>query len=56
MAFSPLSFCRCGAALGGFLPLLIRHAELVSASITPNKPLPCAEKWTLKQVQGDDAG
>ncbi|RSU75223.1 hypothetical protein BRX37_11660 [Sphingomonas sp. S-NIH.Pt3_0716] len=31
-----------------------RHAELVSASIKPNKPLVYWEKWTLKQVQGDD--
>jgi hypothetical protein len=30
-----------------------RHAELVSASIVTNKPKVSAEKWTLKQVQGD---
>ena len=30
-----------------------RHAELVSASIAPQKPKPRAVKWTLKQVQGD---
>jgi cysteinyl-tRNA synthetase len=33
-----------------------RHAELVSASIVPNKPMVEADKWTLKQVQGDVAG
>lgn len=31
-----------------------RHAELVSASIPPHAPTARAEKWTLKQVQGDD--
>jgi acyl-CoA ligase (AMP-forming) (exosortase A-associated) len=31
-----------------------RHPELVSGSITPNKPPVEADKWTLKQVQGDD--
>jgi hypothetical protein len=30
-----------------------RHAELVSASIVPHKPKLSADKWTLKQVQGD---
>jgi hypothetical protein len=30
-----------------------RHAELVSASIAPQKIAPPAEAWTLKQVQGD---
>ena len=30
-----------------------RHAELVSASIVPNEPMVEADKWTLKQVQGD---
>jgi hypothetical protein len=29
------------------------HAELVSASIVPNRPKLSAEKWTLKQVEGD---
>ena len=33
-----------------------RHAELVSASIVPNEPMVEADKWTLKQVQGDVAG
>ncbi|MBP6380842.1 MAG: acyl-CoA ligase (AMP-forming), exosortase A system-associated [Sphingorhabdus sp.] len=31
-----------------------RHAELVSASISPNQPKSSEEEWTLKQVQGDD--
>jgi cysteinyl-tRNA synthetase len=30
-----------------------RHAELVSASIATSNPPAGAEKWTLKQVQGD---
>ncbi len=34
--------------------LKARHAELVSASIAPNDPPVEAEKWTLKQVQGDE--
>ncbi|AYO80366.1 hypothetical protein EBF16_27990 [Sphingobium yanoikuyae] len=41
---------------GGKRPSHLRHAELVSASIKPNKPLVCWEEWTLKQVQGDDDG
>ncbi len=35
--------------------LKARHAELVSASMDPQAPV-VAEKWTLKQVQGDDWG
>ncbi len=31
-----------------------RHAELVSASIMPSQSLPQDQKWTLKQVQGDE--
>ncbi len=31
-----------------------RHAELVSASILPQARTVQAEKWTLKQVQGDE--
>ncbi|RDV02713.1 acyl-CoA ligase (AMP-forming), exosortase A system-associated [Sphingorhabdus pulchriflava] len=31
-----------------------RHAELVSATISPNQPKRGEEEWTLKQVQGDD--
>ena len=34
--------------------LKARHAELVSASIVPNEPPVQADKWTLKQVQGDE--
>ncbi len=34
--------------------LSARHAELVSASIAPPKPAVEADRWTLKQVQGDD--
>jgi hypothetical protein len=30
-----------------------RHAELVSASIVSHKQKLSADKWTLKQVQGD---
>ncbi len=33
---------------------LHRHAELVSASILPPARTARAEKWTLKQVQGDE--
>jgi hypothetical protein len=33
---------------------LDRHAELVSASTLPPARTACAEKWTLKQVQGDE--
>jgi hypothetical protein len=39
------------ALLSGFITQ--RHAELVSASIMPNEPMVEADKWTLKQVQGD---
>ncbi|WP_086736471.1 tRNA pseudouridine(55) synthase TruB [Erythrobacter colymbi] len=34
--------------------LIIRHAELVSASISPRAPTAREVEWTLKQVQGDD--
>ncbi|QNG47801.1 hypothetical protein [Sphingobium yanoikuyae] len=44
------------AGMGGLGPSHQRHAELVSASIKPNKPLVYWEEWTLKQVQGDDDG
>ena len=33
-----------------------RHPELVSGSIVPHSPPVAAEKWTLKQVQGDGGG
>ncbi len=36
-------------------PFSTRHPELVSGSIVPHKPAVDADKWTLKQVQGDDA-
>ncbi len=36
------------------LASLFRHAEPVSASIYPFRPLVCEDKWTLKQVQGDE--
>jgi len=32
-----------------------RHPELVSGSIAPHSPPVAIDKWTLKQVQGDDA-
>jgi len=32
-----------------------RHAELVSASISPRKVMVCLAEWTLKKVWGDDA-
>jgi hypothetical protein len=35
---------------------LYRHAELGSASIVPHNPKLSADKWTLKQVQGDGVG
>ncbi len=33
-----------------------RHPELVSGSIVSHSRPVAADKWTLKQVQGDDAG
>ena len=35
------------------LPIIHRHAELVSASIVRRSAECCEAKWTLKQVQGD---
>ncbi|WP_336978153.1 hypothetical protein [Altererythrobacter fulvus] len=35
--------------------LKTRHAELVSASIFPNRLLDDPEKWILKRVQDDDS-
>src|SRR5690606_26331182 len=32
----------------------LRHAELVSASISPLAPWVRVARWTLKQVQGDE--
>jgi hypothetical protein len=42
--------------VGSSVPSPTRHPELVSGSIVPNKPPVAADKWTLKQVQGDGAG
>jgi hypothetical protein len=36
------------------LPFMLRRPELVSGSIVPQERAARAEKWTLKQVQGDD--
>ena len=33
-----------------------RHAERVSAFIAPSETATRADKWTLKQVQGDEIG
>ncbi|MCB1520899.1 MAG: 4-hydroxy-tetrahydrodipicolinate reductase, partial [Hyphomicrobiaceae bacterium] len=38
------------------IPCQVRHAELVSASILPSARSLPVEKWTLKQVQGDEKG
>jgi plasmid maintenance system killer protein len=38
---------------GGGFRKLFRHAEFISASIV-QKHLSLPEKWTLKQVQGDE--
>jgi tRNA pseudouridine55 synthase len=35
--------------------LLIRHPELVSGSIAPQEPKLQDDRWTLKQVQGDES-
>jgi hypothetical protein len=35
---------------------VVRHAELVSASIPQPETTAGAEEWTLKQVQGDEGG
>lgn len=37
------------------VPSPTRHPELVSGSIVRHSPPVAADKWTLKQVQGDDA-
>ena len=41
--------------MGAPHPTPIRHAELVSASTAPQWRSSRAAKWTLKQVQGDEA-
>ncbi len=48
------AFVRLKRMVMAVSTLKARHAELVSASIVPNEPPVEAEKWTLKQVQGDD--
>ena len=49
----PMRACAAEAASAHFPT---RHAELVSASITPSGDSARGEGWTLKQVQGDDSG
>jgi hypothetical protein len=39
-----------------FIASLLRHAELVSASISLPAPSVRGARWTLKQVQGDEFG
>ncbi|MGL5837387.1 MAG: cysteine--tRNA ligase [Sphingorhabdus sp.] len=48
------AFVRLKRMMMAVTNLKARHAELGSASIAPNAPAVEAEKWTLKQVQGDD--
>ncbi|MEQ1689045.1 MAG: cysteine--tRNA ligase [Sphingopyxis sp.] len=48
------AFVRLKRMVMGVAALKARHAELVSASIAPNEPPVEADKWTLKQVQGDE--
>ena len=43
------------SSMGKHNSIQTRHAELVSATIVPPLPSVAVEKWTLKQVQGDDA-
>jgi cysteinyl-tRNA synthetase len=50
------AFVRLKRMVMGVSTLKARHAELVSASIVPNDPMVGADKWTLKQVQGDEVG
>ena len=47
------AFVRLKRMVMGVAALKARHAELVSAPIVPHEPAVKAEKWTLKQVQGD---
>jgi cysteinyl-tRNA synthetase len=47
------AFVRLKRMVMGVTTLKARHAELVSASIVPNEAPVEADKWTLKQVQGD---
>jgi cysteinyl-tRNA synthetase len=48
------AFVRLKRMVMAVSTLKARHAELDSASIVQNEPAVEAEKWTLKQVQGDD--
>ncbi|MFC4292533.1 cysteine--tRNA ligase [Sphingorhabdus arenilitoris] len=50
------AFVRLKRMVMGVTALKARHAELVSASIAPKDPPVEAEKWNLKQVQGDEWG
>ena len=43
-------------SVGKLTTFQARHPELVSGSIVRHSPPVAAEKWTLKRVQGDDAG
>ena len=47
------AFVRLKRMVMGVTALKARHAELVSTSLVPNEPPVEADKWTLKQVQGD---
>jgi cysteinyl-tRNA synthetase len=47
------AFVRLKRMVMAVTNLKARHAELVSASIVPQSTSVDAEKWTLKQVQGD---
>ena len=49
------AFVRLKRMVMGVTTLKARHAELVSASIVQNEPAVESEKWTLKQVQGDES-
>ena len=44
------------SSVGNAVPFRVCHPELVSGSIVPHSPPVAAEKWTLKQVQGDGVG
>ena len=54
-----MACCARGArmsSVGDSVPSSTRHPELVSGSIVHHSRPIAADKWTLKQVQGDDAG
>jgi hypothetical protein len=53
-----MAFCAHGVRMslvGKAVRLLPCHPELVSGSIERHARSVAADKWTLKQVQGDDA-